>query len=221
MSERIVSPGGPTAHVQPAPSAAKYDVIYADPPWWYNQRADTDSFRGGAGRHYPLMRDAELLAMRPFVDSLAADDCALLMWTTGARDDFGIDLIRGWGFKPTTLFGVWVKCYEDGKIVTACGHYTSQSAELLRLAVRGSMASSVAERLLPQVHFGVPGAHSEKPNVFRKLIECEWPAARRIELFCRHAPAGWDAWGNQVGLLAGGPKVVTPWRDDGQGRLFG
>lgn len=202
------------------PGAKKYDVIYADPPWWYNQRANTDSFRGGARRHYPLMTDAELIAMRPFIDSLAAHDCAMLMWCTGARDDFAIDLIRAWGFRHATLLAVWIKCYENGKPVTGCGHYTSQTAELLRLAVRGSMASSVAEKLLPQVHYGVPGEHSEKPDVFRKLIECLWPNARRIELFCRHAPAGWDAWGNQVGLLSGGPKVIRPWRDEGQGVLF-
>jgi N6-adenosine-specific RNA methylase IME4 len=196
-----------------------YTVIYADPPWWYNQRCDTDSMRGGACRQYGLMRDADLLAMRPRLDGWAADDCALCLWTTGPRQDFAVDLGRAWGFRYGTMLAVWVKTYDGNKPVTTCGHYTSQTCEYMHLWLRGSMP--VAERMLPQVGWYARGEHSAKPTEFRRLIECLWPDARRLELFSRNACPGWDAWGNQVGLLTGDRKQVKRWRLGDQATLFG
>jgi len=204
--------------VSDASRTGRYGVIYGDPPWWYNQRANTDKMRGGACRQYPLMRDEELIAMRPQIDGWADDNCALCLWTTGPRQDFAIDLGRAWGFRYATMLAVWVKTYDGQKPVQACGHYTSQTCEYLHLWVRGS--TPVAERLLPQVGWYARGRHSEKPAEFRHLIECLWPDAKRLEIFCRHAPDGWDAWGNQVGLLVGNTKEIRRWRDEGQGLLF-
>jgi N6-adenosine-specific RNA methylase IME4 len=201
-----------------APGAQKYDVIYIDPPWHYNGRWENDSLRGGARRHYPLMTDDELRAFGPTLDQWAAPDCAMPMWGTGARFDFAIELLSVWGWRYRTLLATWVKTYGDGAIVTRPGFYTSQTCELLLLAGRGSIP--VAERLLPQVHFAPVGEHSEKPAIFRSLVECLWPDARRLEVFARTAAPGWHAWGNQVGLLDGGSKQIRAWRDDGQGRLF-
>ena len=196
----------------------RYSVIYVDPPWFYAQRCDTDSMRGGACKQYDLMPDAELIAFGSQIDEWADEDCALAMWATGPRMDFACDLLRAWRFRYATMLAVWVKIDASGKPVTACGHYTSQSAEYLLLGLRGSMP--VAERLIPNVIHAPRGAHSEKPQVFRTLVESLWPDARRLEVFCRHAPAGWDAWGNQVGLLEGDTKQIEAWRADGQLRLF-
>ena len=193
-----------------------YGVIYADPPWWYNQRCDTDAMRGGACRQYPLIRDEDLIDFRHKIDAWANKDCALCVWATGPRMDFACDLVVHWGFRYVTMLAVWVKTYADGRTVTACGHYTSQSAEYLLLGVRGSMP--VAERMIPNVIHAPRAAHSEKPRRFRELIEALWPDAKRLEVFCRHAPEGWAAWGNQVGLLDGGEKEAQSW--SGQRRLF-
>ena len=38
----------------------KYSIIYMDPPWKYNSRANNNTrFRGGAGNHYNLMKMEE------------------------------------------------------------------------------------------------------------------------------------------------------------------
>ena len=42
----------------------KYTVIYLDPPWKYNSRANHKTrFRGGAEGHYPLMTMPEIAAL--------------------------------------------------------------------------------------------------------------------------------------------------------------
>lgn len=222
-SERIVSPGGPAAVAPNAPGAKKYGVIYADPPWKF---ADQTQENSGASDHYDLMEDEELLAMAPFIDSLATSDCALVMWASGARLKFAYQLQQAWGFREVTMLFVWCKLYPQQRSpVCGQGRYTRSSCEFVLLGARGSIP--VFQKNIPQllesemVREYRSNVHSEKPNEFRTRIECLWPSARRIELFCRHAPAGWDAWGNQVGLLSGGPKVIRPWRDEGQGVLFG
>lgn len=41
-----------------------YNVIYIDPPWKYNSRANHKTrFRGGAEGHYPLMTMQEIKAL--------------------------------------------------------------------------------------------------------------------------------------------------------------
>ena len=40
--------------------------------------------------------------------------------------------------------------------------------------------------------------HSEKPEMFRKMIEEVSGNVTKIELFARQKPYGWDVWGNEV-----------------------
>lgn len=41
----------------------KYSVIYADPPWAYQQAGTTKRSRGTAAKHYPTMTAAEICAL--------------------------------------------------------------------------------------------------------------------------------------------------------------
>lgn len=60
--------------------SAKYQVIYADPPWQYGNK----SSRGAASNHYSTMTLDEL--KRIPVWDLAADNAVLAMWYTGTHD---------------------------------------------------------------------------------------------------------------------------------------
>lgn len=200
----------------------EYGVIYADPPWWY---ADQTQKNSGASDHYPLMTDDELRAFGARLDGWADESCALAMWSTGARLDFAFELLRLWRFRFVTTLFVWVKLYPGcGKVVCGQGRYTRSACEYMLLGARGSVP--VARHDIPQlletevVALPRTTTHSEKPDEFRERIAALWPDAKRLEVFCRHAPEGWDAWGNQVGLLHGGEKQIRRWRDDGQQRLF-
>ena len=43
--------------------AKQYSVIYADPPWAYQQAGATAKARGTAVKHYPTMTTAEICAL--------------------------------------------------------------------------------------------------------------------------------------------------------------
>src|SRR5258705_7343164 len=101
----------------------EYDTILSDPPWHYNsrkagaERLDKTKFGGGAEKHYPLMRDDEIAALRPLLDAWAAPSCALFLWTTCPRLDSGIDILKAWGFRYATVAFVWIKRAKAGTLI--------------------------------------------------------------------------------------------------------
>ena len=86
----------------------KYQIIYADPPWKYNNRADNDTrYKGGAGNHYSLM-DMKEIERLP-INNLSDDNCALFLWVTFPILDEQIRLFKKWGFDYKTLGFSWIK----------------------------------------------------------------------------------------------------------------
>ncbi len=58
---------------------AKYRVLYADPPWSYNDKADAGAVQaGGAEQHYPSMSIAELCTLP--IPVLCEPDAVLFLW---------------------------------------------------------------------------------------------------------------------------------------------
>ena len=92
---------------KPKPTPGPYRIIYADPPWKYRDKAKSGN--RGAGFKYRTMSMAELLAMRPEIDSYAAEDCVLFLWATLPMLPEAFTLLKGWGFKFRTVGFVWVK----------------------------------------------------------------------------------------------------------------
>lgn len=198
----------------------KYQVIYCDPPWWYSNRSANriTKFGGGARAHYNVMTDSQLLDMQSVMNEIADDNSILFMWATCPRLDLAVKLIQRWGFRWVTVGFTWVKVTDDyvvsddyrtaGRVTAMCGPggYTSSNVELCLIGVRGSMP--VDEKMIPQVTFHPVLRHSEKPQIFRDKIQRMYPTARKIEMFCRHAPEGWDTWGNEVGKLEK-PTLLT------------
>jgi len=183
--------------------AGPYNIIYSDPPWHYNsrkagvERKDPTRFGGGAEKHYALMSDAELLALKPQIDDWAASSCALFMWATCPRLDSAISIIKGWGFRFCTVAFVWEKINKgNGDTTKNPGYYTASNVELVLLGCRGSMRPE--QPMIRQVVRGPRQQHSRKPEEVRSRIEQMYPAAKRIEMFARERAVGWDAWGLEV-----------------------
>ena len=193
---RIVRRDSVAARCGDLPREKRYRVIYADPPWQYNDtRAGLAAYaRTAAADHYPTMSVAELCALD--VRALADEDAVLFCWATSPLLPDAIAVIRAWGFAYKTLF-VWAKGRPN------LGHYHDASAELLIVATRGSCLPD-AERREHQVQpVERTGRHSEKPEHFRQLIDRLYLHGRRIELFRRgDVPAGWDTWGNEAVIVA-------------------
>ena len=179
------------AKVEPLPSD-KYRVIYADPPWQYNDsRAGIDGYdQTAAEHHYPTMSVADLSALE--VGKLAAADSVLFCWATFPLLTDALEVVRAWGFSYKTAF-VWAKGRPN------FGHYHNASAELLLVCTRGSGVPDADKREDQVQTIARTGKHSSKPEEFRKLIDRLYATGKRIELFRRgQAPKGWAIWGNEA-----------------------
>jgi N6-adenosine-specific RNA methylase IME4 len=171
----------------------KFTVIYADPPWKYN---DTQAVKGDYGTgtgavhgHYPSMTMAELKALD--VPSLASDNCVLWLWATCPLLEDALELCKAWGFKYKAQF-VWDKVKHN------MGHYNSVRHELLLICTRGS-ATPENVKLFDSVQSIERTEHSKKPEEFRDIINTLYPSGKKIELFRRgDTPEGWSIWGNEV-----------------------
>lgn len=169
----------------------KYTVIYADPPWKYQQK----SVSGAAENHYPTMSIQELCELP--IEQLADKDCMLFLWTTFPMLKEALQLIKAWGFTYTTVGFVWIK--QNKKSPTwfyGLGFWTRSNAEICLLAKRGRPkrnSASVHQLIIAPVE-----KHSKKPDEARRRIEQLMGEVPRIELFARQKSEGWDVWGNEV-----------------------
>lgn len=198
----------------------RYSIIYLDPPWKYNSRANHKTrFRGGAEGHYPLMSMDRIAALP--IQKLAARDCAVLMWCTFPYLNDQIKLFDHWGFRYRTQFLTWIKLnpkgydlpaddpsYQPGKqyvlytdglfhsVFFGVGYYAKSNPEVCLLGMRGQVPT--ISDAVSSVILAPRGEHSRKPTEAYSRIEQVFGDVPRVELFARHAAPGWDALGNGI-----------------------
>jgi site-specific DNA-methyltransferase (adenine-specific) len=167
-----------------------YVVIYADPPWRYN---DARSGFGGASDHYSTMPIDDIKA----VAVPAAVDSVLFLWCVMPLLREALDIVEAWGFTFKTTAFTWIKLNPSGRgLATGLGWWTRANAELCLLATRGR-PRPISHRV-HSVVLRPRGRHSTKPaEVRERIVELMGPV-RRLELFARERVRGWDAWGNEI-----------------------
>lgn len=166
----------------------KYRIIYADPPWPYDDTGVTTSpSYGGTKWHYPSMTVEELCALP--VGAMADADSVLFMWATSPKLPEALRIIEAWGFDYKTSF-VWDKVKHN------FGYYNSVRHEFLLIAGRGRSTPDT-KTLYDSVQTIERTEHSVKPEEFRAIIDDLYPVGRRIELFARREVDGWERWGNE------------------------
>lgn len=214
-------PGGETAATEAATAGEfvniydtsnKYDIIYADPPWNYNDK----NCAGAAAAQYATMKLDELAALP--IPQIAAKNCVLFMWATYPKLEDAQALIKAWGFKYKSIAFQWVKLNKaadkekllhalqnsdslEAALQKICffglGRWTRGNTEPCLIAIKGKPA-----RVSPgvgQLIFAPLGRHSAKPPETRnKIIELTGGGMQRIELFARQHAPGFDCWGNEV-----------------------
>lgn len=187
----------PHAVLPPLPSA-RYDIAYVDPPWHYYGSPIKDA---AAAKHYPLMSLEELSAID--VRKILNKRAAVFVWATCPRLQFAFKLIESWGLHYRGVAYVWVKVNKRGAIIAGQGvmpTFTKPTSELLLAATTTPTGRPfpILDLAQPQVVLAPRGAHSEKPAVFRELIERLCGERPRIELFARTRVPNWDAWGAEL-----------------------
>jgi len=169
----------------------QYDVIYADPPWKY----DNSGNKGACEYHTTKTSD---LCEIP-VKHITKENAVLFMWATWPKLQDALDLIKAWGFSYKTCWKVWLKRSKTGKKMMGCGYYVRSSVEPLLVAIKGKPLSTLltkARYVERQELESLRRRHSEKPPETIDMINAYVaPDAKKIELFARKQWSGWDAWG--------------------------
>jgi len=181
----------------------KYGIIYADPPWRYDNKGGN----GAAENHYPTMNISDICSL-PVAD-IAAKDSALFLWTTFPLLPEALCVIDAWGFKYKTVAFVWLKQNRKAKTwFHGLGFWTRSNAEVCLLATRGHPKRQ--DKSIHQLIISPIEAHSKKPDEARDKIVRLMGDIPRVELFARQTTPGWDVWGNEVNSTITDFRIECP-----------
>jgi N6-adenosine-specific RNA methylase IME4 len=181
---------------------AKYQIIYADPPWRFKNWSIKElAVRGKKwakknGRSpYNVMNNEDIYDLP--VQNISDKNCILFLWATYPKLPEALETIRRWGFEYKTVAFTWVKQnrVSDG-FHFGLGYWTRGNPELCLLATRGNIKRQ--SRFVANLQISHLRDHSRKPDEIRnKIVELVGDLPR-IELFAREKVEGWDAIGNDI-----------------------
>lgn len=141
----------------------KFSIIYADPPWRYEQK----NRQGSAELHYPTMSIEEICSL-PVAD-LAAKDSVLFLWATFPQLPEALKVIKAWGFSYRSVAFVWIKRNRRSySWFYGLGYWTRGNAEICLLAVKGHpkrKSAGVHQLIVSPIE-----RHSKKPDEARRKI---------------------------------------------------
>ncbi len=155
-------------------SGKKYNTIYADPPWQFQNRKGKVSPEHKRLTRYETMTIADIKAL-PIAD-ITGEKAHLYLWIPNALLPDGLEVMDAWGFEykgniELILFGIKKKSAPNRTLQPA-----RSQVNIIRAMKR---------------------EHSRKPDEIIPIIE-ECSQGPRIELFARGVREGWDMWGNQA-----------------------
>lgn len=167
-----------------------FRVVVADPPWRFDDRLPGPS--RGAAKNYRVLglEDICNFPLPPI-----ADNAWLFLWRVSSQVEEACRVVRAWGFVPKSEI-VWEKVTSLGRPHFGMGHYVRASHETCIVAVRGRVQP--ADRAV-RSRFSAPvRRHSEKPDVFFRLVERLTGEGPRLELFARRRREGWASLGDEL-----------------------
>jgi len=171
-----------------------YEVVYADPPWSYRDKAGAG--KRGACYKYAVADTDSICRLE--VREIAAANSACFLWATFPMLPDALRVMRAWGYDYKTAAFVWVKTNKKADSdFFGMGNWTRANAEICLLGIRGRpkrISASVRQVIRRPIL-----RHSEKPPEIRDRIVKLMGSVPRVELFARIKTPGWDAWGNEVG----------------------
>lgn len=176
----------------------KYNTIYADPPWQFQNRTGKVAPEHKRLTRYGTMTIDEIKKL-PIRD-IAGEKAQLYLWVPNALLPDGLAVMDAWGFEYKANI-VWEKVRKDGRPDgRGVGFYFRNVTELLLFGIK---KKSAPNRTLPPARSQVnlirtmKREHSRKPDEIIPIIEA-CSQAPRIELFARGLRKDWDMWGNQA-----------------------
>jgi len=169
----------------------KYQIIYADPPWRYNDK----NCNGACAKHYSTLSIQDICELQ--ISEISDDNSVLFIWITYPMLKEGLDVIASWGFSYKTIAFQWIKLNKkNGLPFFGLGRWTRGNTEACFLATKGK-PTRINKSIFQIVQSPIE-KHSKKPDIIREQIINLMGDLPRIELFAREKKEGWDAWGNEI-----------------------
>lgn len=176
----------------------KYNTIYADPPWQFQNRTGKV-----APEHRRLLRYETMTIddiRRLPIAEISDEKAHLYLWVPNALLPDGLAVMDAWGFEYKSNI-VWEKIRKDGgPDGRGVGFYFRNVTELLLFGIKkNSSPNRTLDPARSQVNLvrSQKREHSRKPDEIIPIIEA-CSQGERIELFARGDRPGWDMWGNQA-----------------------
>lgn len=144
----------------------KYNIIYADPPWSYNDKMSGHSF--SLEHEYETMPLEWIKSLD--VAKLAEKDCILFLWAVSPQLPEAIEVMQAWGFTYKTVAFCWSKVTKNKKPVSNLGKWTMGNVELCLLGVRGKPNKFRVDKSVKQLVVAERTVHSKKPDEVRERI---------------------------------------------------
>ena len=176
----------------------KYNTIYADPPWQFQNRTGKVAPENKKLMRYETMtlEDIKLLP----VGEISGDKAHLYLWVPNALLPAGLEVMDAWGFEYKSNI-VWEKVRKDGgPDGRGVGFYFRNVTELLLFGIKKKSAPNrtlAPARSQVNILRTIKREHSRKPDEIIPIIE-SCSQEPRIELFARGVRPGWEMWGNQA-----------------------
>jgi N6-adenosine-specific RNA methylase IME4 len=168
----------------------KYGVIYADPEWRWEAWSQKGLTNSSADNHYATSVVEDI--KNRDIESIAAADCVLFLWSTVPMLPQGLEVLKAWGFRYVSNF-CWVK-HKAGT-----GYWNRNQHETLLIGTRGKIPAPLEGTQFKSVVTAPAGKHSQKPEDFRHIIETYYPNLPKIELNARgRRPRGGTPGGTKL-----------------------
>lgn len=171
--------------------SGQFGVIYADPPWKYENWSVKGQGKGAA-RHYDCMTLPEIKALPVLFSALPNAVC--FMWATFPMLPEAIKLMDAWGFKYKSG-GAWHKKTVNGKTAFGTGYIFRSASEIFLVGTHGN--PRIKNRSTRNLIEDQVREHSRKPDSTYGIIENLFEGPY-LELFARTKRPGWESWGNET-----------------------
>lgn len=175
----------------PSPPLPKLEsqVLYADPPWAF----DNSGFEQSVEQQYSTLSLEEVCNFTDgeiTVKQLSkVKESVLFLWVPEALLPDGLQVLRAWGFEYKAQM-VWKKNKAPGM-----GWWVNSKHELLFIGARGTELHPATK--YDSVFEAPVTDHSRKPHIVYEMIEGMYTGPY-IELFARNTRPGWGSWGNEI-----------------------
>lgn len=189
-----------------------FGTILIDPPWRFKNRTGKIAPEHKRLHRYTTLSTEEIKALP--VNTLAAENCHLYLWSPNAMLPDALEIIRHWGFTYKTNL-IWCKVDKAGKPDRrGVGFWFRNVTEVLLFAVRGKKRTLGRARSQENFIKWQKQEHSRKPPEARRIIEaCSFEP--RLELFARELVEGWTCWGEEAETYMATRSVYRTYRGNG------